>query len=75
MLRVRVEALGPHPLADVAVGQEHALAVTQQVRSMCAYVWIHGAYVWIHGSYVWIQQAISASVITGSCPGACCLLG
>jgi hypothetical protein len=28
---VRVEALEPYPLADVAVGQEHALAVTQQV--------------------------------------------
>jgi hypothetical protein len=26
-----VEALEPYPLADVAVGQEHALAVTQQV--------------------------------------------
>ncbi|WIA14643.1 hypothetical protein OEZ85_003147 [Tetradesmus obliquus] len=27
---VRVEALEPHPLADVAIGQAHALAVTQQ---------------------------------------------
>ncbi|KAF6255758.1 regulator of chromosome condensation 1/beta-lactamase-inhibitor protein II [Scenedesmus sp. NREL 46B-D3] len=27
---VRAEALEPHPLADVALGQEHALAVTQQ---------------------------------------------
>lgn len=29
---VRVEALEPHPLAAVALGARHALAVTQQVR-------------------------------------------
>jgi hypothetical protein len=32
---VGAEALEPHPLADVAVGQEHALAVTQQVSCVC----------------------------------------
>jgi hypothetical protein len=34
---VRVGALEPHPLADVALGQEHALAVTQQASELRLY--------------------------------------
>jgi hypothetical protein len=35
---VRAEALEPYPLADVAIGQEHALAVTQQVGRLWFYL-------------------------------------
>jgi hypothetical protein len=34
----RIEAFEPYPLADVAIGQEHALAVTQQVSWAVCYV-------------------------------------
>lgn len=37
---VRVEALEPYPLGSVALGGQHALAVTQQVG--CSWLSIHG---------------------------------